>query len=251
MDDDVHFTPEMVIAAVTESSGLLVEQLGVAPVVVLAWSVKLIRSLAETVGAVQSEHWMYQGRHPLYVGEVEGQSVTFAHVPVGAPGTVMMMEEMVAAGARAFWGFGAGGSLQEVAPVGTCIIPTSAISEEGTSQHYIEGGAALLPDARLMTILEESCREEGIAALTGPIWTTDAPYRETRAKIGTYRRQGVLGVEMETSAMYAFGQVRGVSVCNLLVVSDELWREWHFDGPAFANATRQAEKAILRSVARI
>ncbi|GAC1326881.1 MAG: hypothetical protein NVSMB22_18170 [Chloroflexota bacterium] len=116
MDDDVHFTPDMVIASATEPRGLRVEQLGVAPVVVLAWSVKLVRSLAEIVGAVLSEHWMYRERHPLYVGEIGGQRVTFAHVPAGAPGTVMMMEEMVAAGAPAFWGFGAGGSLPRGSP---------------------------------------------------------------------------------------------------------------------------------------
>ncbi len=49
--------------------------------------------------------------------------------------------------------------------------------------------------------------------------------------------------------MYAFGQVRGVPVCNLLVVSDELWREWRFGGPGFGDARWRDEKAILRSVA--
>jgi hypothetical protein len=35
---------------------------------------------------------------------------------------------------------------------------------------------------------------------------------------------------METSAMYALGRFRGVRVCNLLVISDELWQAWR---PAF------------------
>ena len=63
----------------------------------------VVRSLAEAAGGVLSEHWIYRERHPLYRAEMDGRSVTFAHVPVGAPGTIMMMEEMVAAGARAFW----------------------------------------------------------------------------------------------------------------------------------------------------
>lgn len=248
MDDELHFTPEMVIASATEPLGLRVEQLGVVPVVVLAWSVRLVRSLAEAVGGVLSEHWMYRERHPLYTAELGGQRVTFAHVPVGAPGTVMMMEEMVAAGARAFWGIGFAGSLHEDAPIGTCIIPTSAISEEGTSAHYIDRSRALEPDPRMVRIVEVSCQAEGINALTGPIWTTDAPYRETRAKIEMYRTQGVLAVDMETSAMYAFGKVRGVSVCNLLIIGDELWREWSFGGPALEEAKKVAQKVIVRSL---
>ena len=49
--------------------------------------------------------------------------------------------------------------------------------------------------------------------------------RETLDKITNYHNQGVLGVDMETSAMYTLGQVRNVEVCNLLVVSDELWNK--------------------------
>jgi len=241
MDHDMHFTPEMVIASATEPHGLGVEQLGVAPVAVLSWSMKVVRSLAEAIGAELSKHWMYRERHPLYTGEVAGRRVTLAHVPVGAPGTVMMMEEMVAAGARAFWGLGAGGSLQEDAPVGTCIIPTSAVSEEP--------GTPLIPAPQLVTIAMESCQAEGLAALNGRVWTTDAPYRETHAKIRAYQQQGVLVVDMETSAMYALGEVRGVAVCNLLVVSDELWRAWRFGGPGFDDARRRATKAVLRCAA--
>jgi purine-nucleoside phosphorylase len=39
---------------------------------------------------------------------------------------------------------------------------------------------------------------------------------------------GILGIDMETSAMYRVAQHRGVSSCNILVVSDELWTEWNY-----------------------
>jgi purine-nucleoside phosphorylase len=51
-----------------------------------------------------------------------------------------------------------------------------------------------------------------------------------KSKIAAFRQQGVLGVDMETSAMYALGKFRGVQVCNLLVISDEVHSEWK---PAF------------------
>jgi len=171
---------------------------------------------------------------------------------VGAPGTVMVMEEMIACGAKVFLGLGFAGSLQPTAPVGTLLIPTECISEEGTSAHYLESEIAIGPSSRLAEIIQELCKAEGLNVLSGPFWTTDAPYREFVRKIEAYRHQGVLGVDMETSAMYALGRVRGVDVCNLLVVSDELWHEWR---PAFGSqevreAMQRAGQVILRCLTK-
>jgi uridine phosphorylase len=248
-EPDTHFTARMLIDHTCAANGISIDDLGVAPTVVLVWGMGPLRALAEKVGAVRSEHWLYDSRHPLYRGKVEGRPVSFAHVPVGAPGTIMMMEEMAACGAYEFWGFTAGGSLQERAPLGTCIIPTSAIAEEGTSAHYMQPDTRFVPNADMVQMVVGACRAEGLEPLTGPVWTTDAPYRETLAKIEAYQRQGVLAVEMETSAMYMFGQVRDVAVCNVLVVSDELFREWSFGGAHFDETRERAANALLRCLA--
>ena len=42
----------------------------------------------------------------------------------------------------------------------------------------------------------------------GLSWTTDAPYRETARAIEAARSQGVIAVEMEAAALYAFAQAR-------------------------------------------
>ena len=46
--------------------------------------------------------------------------------------------------------------------------------------------------------------------------------------IALHMANGILGIDMETSAMYRVAQHRGVSACNILVVSDELWIEWNY-----------------------
>ena len=187
-------------------------------------------------------------RHPFFKGQVDGLDVSLAHLPVGAPGTVMMMEEMIACGARTIIGLGWAGSLQPTAPIGSFLIPTSCISEEGTSAHYLDGDVSLTPDEVLVQALETAARDEGAQVTKGPLWTTDAPYRELRSKVQAYRSQGVLGVDMETSAMYALGLFRRVSVCNLLVVSDELGDEWRpaFGTPQLRAANEKAKRAVLR-----
>jgi purine-nucleoside phosphorylase len=62
----------------------------------------------------------------------------------------------------------------------------------------------------------------------GAIWTTDAVYRETREKVESYQKQGVLAVEMEVSALFSVARFRQVELGAMLVVSDELsalkWR---------------------------
>jgi len=245
------FTAQMLIDWYVEQQGLTVEALGVAPVVVLSWSRRVVESLAEVAGAQSAQHWLYGEQYPLYRGEVAGNPVSFAQMPVGAPGTVMIMEEMIACGARVFLGLGLAGSLQPEAPIGTLLIPTHCIREEGTSAHYLDLEVTVGPSERLVRLLLKACKEEGLKVLAGPHWTTDAPYRELVSKIKAFREQGVLGVDMETSAMYAVGQVRGVEVCNLLVVSDELWREWQlaFGSPELREAMKGAERAVLRALA--
>jgi purine-nucleoside phosphorylase len=57
---------------------------------------------------------------------------------------------------------------------------------------------------------------------SGKIWTTDALYRETRAKVEDYQKQGVLAVEMEISALFSVARFRQVELGAMLVVSDEL-----------------------------
>jgi len=125
------FTPRMFIDWWAKEQGQAVQEFGVSPIVVVSWQMNMIRALAEAVGAKIPKHWYYGERYPLYTGEVEGRNASFAYLPVGAPGTIMMMEEMIDSGARAFVGLGYAGSLQEHLPVGSIIIPTSCIIEEG------------------------------------------------------------------------------------------------------------------------
>jgi len=244
-----HFTPQMYLDYYTQHKNISIADIGVAPVVVVSWGRGVIDEMAEATGAEICPHWMYDARYPLYTGQVQNRRVSFAQAPVGAPGTVMMMEEMIACGARVFLGLGWAGSLQESAPVGSMLVPTSCIREEGTSFHYYpEEGATLSPDQRLVEGLKSAAEAEGARVATGPQWTIDAPYRELRSKIAAYQAKGVLGVDMETSAMYALGRFRGVSVCNLLVISDELWSEWR---PAFRSdelqaATNLAQRIVLK-----
>jgi uridine phosphorylase len=247
------FTAEMAVGFQTSRHGVSLDKVGIAPLVVGSWSTETIKSLAETVGAEQSSDWWWGPRFPLYNGQIGNRRVSFVSLPLGAPATVLVMEELIACGVRAFIGLGSAGSIQPEAPVGTCFIPTSCIRDEGTSPHYLASEDGLRPAQRLVRALERARVKKGVVAYTGPIWTTDAPYREMVTTIENYRLRDVLGVDMETSAMYALGTYRNIEVCNFLVVSDELWRDWRpaFGLPEFKEAMKRAEEVVIETIASL
>ncbi len=242
------FTAQMYIDMVAEQKGVSVKDFGVAPVVVASWSKSTIQAFVTAVDAKIPKQWIYKDYYPLYTGLVDDVKVSFVNLPVGSAGTVMIMEELVACGARMFIGRGWAGSLQSSVPIGSFFIPTSCIREEGTSMHYLSRNVDVRPSPHLLELLQRCCKSEGIKVKMGPIWTTDAPYRETMLKIKRYMKKGIVGVDMETSAMYSLGKARSVEVCNLLIISDEVWGEWQ---PAFGSEkVKQAEYQALKVLLR-
>jgi uridine phosphorylase len=244
------FTPQTTIDHFTQQRGIEVRDIGIAPHVIISWGRRVIEQLAQSIDARRSEHWLYGERQSFFHGQVDGQPLCLVELPVGAPGTIMIMEEMIAAGANTFVGLGWAGSLQPDLQLGSFIIPTSCISEEGTSAHYFDNLPDLQANQILVDALVSGADSEGVPIRKGPQWTTDAPYRELRNKVQKYREAGVLGVDMETSAMYALAKFRGVRVCNLLVISDVLGTEWSpgFGAEPMKIANKIAQSIVLRSI---
>jgi uridine phosphorylase len=58
--------------------------------------------------------------------------------------------------------------------------------------------------------------------LCGATWTTDAPFRETEAAIEYAQSQGILGVEMEAAALYAFAQVKAKNVVCFAHITNQM-----------------------------
>ena len=58
--------------------------------------------------------------------------------------------------------------------------------------------------------------------LVGATWTTDAPFRETAEAIKAAQDAGILAVEMEAAALYAFAAARGKAVLCLAHVTNQM-----------------------------
>jgi purine-nucleoside phosphorylase len=91
--------------------------------------------------------------------------------------------------------------------------------------------------------------------VVGTSWTTDAPFRETAQAIEAARLRGVLAVEMEAAALYAFARAAGVPVLCLAHVTNTMGQSGHdfekgeADGTADALRVLQALMAACKDLA--
>jgi purine-nucleoside phosphorylase len=176
------------------------------------------------------------------------RSITIAGPILGAPQAVLVLEKLIALGSRVIIVFGWCGSLQSDLTIGDWLLPSLARSEEGTSSHYLTNATKFLPDTDLFGSLQDYCAQKGFSVRAGPIWTTDAPLRETVDKVSGYGEEGFLAVEMEMSALFHVAAYRKVRLVGLLVVSDELFTlKWKpgFRSTRFNLACRQASETLL------
>ena len=170
---------------------------------------------------------LFTGR--LYTRQSSPAGVCLSGPSIGAPYAAMVLETLIAWGARRVIFLGWGGAISEQVKIGDIILPTSALVDEGTSRNYaVPDNAQSKPAPAMVSRVAQVLEDNRVEFHSGKIWTTDALYRETRAKVEGYQRQGVLAVEMEVSALFSVARFRQVELGAMLVVSDELsafiWR---------------------------
>lgn len=240
--------PSLFLKHVASTQGVSIENFDISPVVIGSWDHNLIKTIAEELDLEPQPHWTRNST--IYKWKTEKLEVTFITLPVGAPSAVTTLEQLIACGAKIFIGIGFAGSLQPNLPVGSIVIADKCIREEGTSYHYQKDNLKSSPSIELLLELQNAFEREGVNAVTGEIWTTDAIFRELKSKIIDYGKRGVLGVEMETSAMYAVGKYRDIHICNILAISDELWSDWNpqFGSEILISSVQTIKRVLLNNL---
>jgi uridine phosphorylase len=205
-----------------------------------------LRAFVKMLKGERLEAW--QGYREIYQGSAGAGQVTVALTPPGAPNCVALAEELACFGMEKALFIGYCGSLQPGVRAGDIVCPSEAVREEGTSHHYLPPDSTARPHQETQAVIVECLKRKKIPYHQGTIWTIDAIYRETKAKVKHYQAAGVLGVEMELAALFAFGMAQKVAIGALLVVTDEFTPEsWHprFFSPRLIKGVRQARKAVV------
>jgi uridine phosphorylase len=189
----------------------------------------------------------YFGNELRYLDDEGGRVAIAGNFGVGAPAAAVMLEELIAFGARRFISVGTAGSLVADLPPGSLVLCDSAFRDEGTSYHYLPGGGPVYPSEALTSSLRRALERRGLAFRPGPAWTTDAIYRETAAEVGLHAGKGALVVEMEAAALFAVARFRACLLASCFSVSDTLAElEWR---PEFHAETTQEGLELIFAAA--
>ena len=168
---------------------------------------------------------------------------------IGAPSAVLLLEKLIVLGAKNIVLVGWCGSIDSGCVIGDLIVPCGAVCGEGTSPYYSEERTPS-PSATAISKLTNTLGQKGLIWKEGgKIWSTDAPYRESRKQLQHLNKhEKVIGVDMEFSALCTVAAFRGIDFAGALVVSDELFREsWRpgFREERFRRSCRQLIDCLL------
>ena len=181
------------------------------------------------------------GKAPVYKIKYKNRDIAIFMSRVGAPACTVSYEEALAMGLEKLIMFGTCGVLNRSIEDLAIIIPTSAIRDEGTSYHYMKSTTEIKVNEKYRKEFKEILNKNNISSIEGKVWTTDAPYRETRKKVLKRKEQGCICVDMECSAMNAVAKFRKKELFQFFYAADNLdSAKW--DKRSLGNNDRLSEK---------
>ena len=183
----------------------------------------IVEHLRRTGRAEPNPYWAcYHTRMHDFVQD--GVSYGIVGGAVGAPFAVLVAEEMFASGCELLVSVTSAGQISPAGPPPYFVLIERALRDEGTSYHYAPPAS---PYSELRPELGEMLRgafdgEAAPAVARGAAWTTDAPFRETATEVERQRSAGILAVEMEAAALYAFAGATGNPVVCFAHVTNQM-----------------------------
>lgn len=209
--------------AVIEPSTVIAAEDDIPRRVVLCFFLEVIEKVVATHAvADRSPFKAEHGVHPFWELEWDGRRFGVFHPGVGAPLAAGFLEEAIAKGCRSFVACGGAGALVPELTLGHVVVPTSAVRDEGTSYHYLPPSRQVGAGEPAVAAIRATLDAHDVPYVTGPTWTTDGIYRETRERMRRRREEGCLTVEMEAAALFAVAAFRGVTMGQVLYAGDDL-----------------------------
>ena len=156
-----------------------------------------------------------------FTGTWNGKRVSVQGTGIGCPGAAIVFEELIQLGVKKLLRVGTCGGLQAHHELGDLIVALSAVADDRTADHLV-GGEPHCPTANWELIhgAVHAAKEIGQELHVGPIVSSDLFYNPNEGQYERWSKRGVLAVEMEASALFTIGALRGVEAGCLLTVSD-------------------------------
>jgi uridine phosphorylase len=227
------FEPSALLREARRQKGLAT--VTIPPVCILDPDGDIVRRLKATGQAHLAKDWPCYHTE-LYTFAIGAQVAAIVGCAVGAPFAVLIAEELFASGCHLLISMTSAGQITPTAELPYFVVIDRALRDEGTSYHYAAPSEYSEADPELIAAATRALQANGVNAITGACWTTDAPFRETEEAIAAARSKGILAVEMEAAALYAFARARDrkvlclAHVTNTMAVADQEFEKGEADG---------------------
>lgn len=240
------FAPAALLREARRQKGL--DIVPVPPVCILDPDGDLVRRLRKTGAAKPFAGW------PCYHTELDtfdlgGQQVGIVGRVVGASFAVLVAEELFASGCQLLVSLTSAGQIVPAGQPPYFVVIDRSLRDEGTSYHYAPPSEFAEADPDLVKDAATALAKSGLRGIVGASWTTDAPFRETAQAIEAARSRGILAVEMEAAALYAFAHSAGVRVLCLAHVTNMMGQAGDDFEKGEADGTREALAALAIIIA--
>jgi uridine phosphorylase len=181
----------------------------------------IVQNLVAAGQAQPNLHWAcYHTR--MYNFTYKGIEFGIVGNAVGASFAVLVAEEMFVTGCEFLISMTSAGQIIRKGRPPYFVLIEKALRDEGTSYHYSPPALFSAINPGLKVCLKGVFEKSQPPVFLGATWTTDAPFRETDTAINYCRSEGILGVEMEASALYAYAEAKGHPVICFAHITNQM-----------------------------
>ncbi|HFQ4900121.1 TPA: nucleoside phosphorylase [Vibrio vulnificus] len=153
----------------------------------------------------------------LFNGEFQGKAITVCSTGIGAPSMIIAVEELKQCGAKYVIRVGSAGAMQPNIALGELIVAEGAVRDEGGSKAYIDAAYPAYASFSLLKGLDGYLQMQTVLYHMGVVRSHDSFYTDDEETLCQYwNKKGILGADMETSALFTVGRLRGLHVASVL-----------------------------------
>jgi uridine phosphorylase len=181
----------------------------------------IVGNLTSSNQATRCPYWACYHTQ-LYSFQYNGIDFGIIGCAVGSAFAVLVAEQLFASGCQLLISVTSSGQILPDHNPPFFVLIERALRDEGTSYHYLPPSEYAHIDKNLLKKLDGAFAALAVPLCRGSTWTTDAPFRETSTSIEYAKAEGIMAVEMETAALYAFSQARQKAVVCFSHVTNQM-----------------------------
>lgn len=189
----------------------------------------IVRHLLGTGGAKRDLTWACY-HTDLYRFSSGDETAGVIGCAVGGPFAVLLAEQLFESGCELLLSITSAGQILPVRHPPYFVLIDSALRDEGASYHYLAPSRYATGDPALIDAVHAMLLRQSMLIERGPVWTTDAPFRETEEALALAKSEGILAVEMEAASLYAFAKAKEKPVICFAHITNQMGKaEYDFE----------------------